>query len=102
YQVYLHADDHDRLRTIFGEIESEAKALLDRELERLNRGAAPPLGRLLAPFTKGREKKEGEPAMRYVAAEGRWFVHFQEDPNGQLEPGDIQVVSEFAQAPSTG
>ncbi len=25
YQVYLHAEDHERLRTIFGEIEREAK-----------------------------------------------------------------------------
>ena len=25
YQVYLHADDYDRLRTLFGELEGEAK-----------------------------------------------------------------------------
>ena len=35
YQVYLHADDYDHLRTLFGELEAEAKALLDGELARL-------------------------------------------------------------------
>jgi len=99
YQVYLHAEDYERLRTIFGELESEAKELLDRELAKLNRDASPVVGRLLKRFKKGEEVHEGP---RYVSAEGRWFVRFQEDPNGLLEPGDIQVVSEFAQAPAAG
>jgi FHA domain len=103
YQVYLHSEDYDRLRTIFGELEREAQKLLDEELERMNRGPSPVLGRLLKTFRKGKEG-EGEPQqppMRYVSAEGRWFIRFQEDPNGTLEPGDIEVVSEFAQPPSS-
>jgi hypothetical protein len=100
YQVYLHAEDYERLRTIFGEIEAEAKELLDRELKRLNHDASPVVGRLLRRVKgKGEEARE---APRFVSAEGRWFVRFQEDPNGVLEPGDIQVVSEFAQAPAAG
>lgn len=102
YQVYLHSEDYDRLRTIFGELEREAQKLLDEELERMNRGSSPVLGRLLKSFRKG-NPGEGEPQpppMRYVSAEGRWFIRFQEDPNGTLEPGDIEVVSEFAQPPS--
>jgi FHA domain len=120
YQVYLHADDYERLRTIFGEIEAEAKELLDRELRQLERGAAPAAGRLLAALPPWRKRKaeaggggEGAPpdgkraprmprAPRFVSAEGRWFIRFQEDPNGALEPGDIQVVSEFAQQPAAG
>jgi len=97
YQVYLHAEDHERLRAIFGEIEGEARALLDRELARMNRGAAPVVGRLL-PRRKGKEK----PPPRFVAAEGRWLIRFQEDPNGVLAPGDIQVVSELAQPATAG
>src|SRR5262249_1406176 len=31
YQVYLHADDYDHLRTLFGKIEAEARKLLDGE-----------------------------------------------------------------------
>jgi len=94
YQVYLHADDYDRLRSLFGELEGEAKALLDKELARLNRGSAPAFPRIL------RKKKDEPPAApQYVSAEGKWTVRFQEDPNGTLSPGDVEVVSEFARPP---
>jgi hypothetical protein len=91
YQVYLHSQDYDYLRTIFGELEEEAKTLLETELTRLNRRSTPSWSRLL-------RRKEGPeaPGMQYVSAEGKWTVRFQEDPNGTLNPGDIEVVSEFA------
>lgn len=97
YQVYLHADDYDRLRTLFGELEEEAKRLLDGELERLNRGSAPAFPRIL------RKKKDAPPAApKFVSAEGKWTVRFQEDPNGALQPGDVEVISEFARPPESG
>jgi hypothetical protein len=98
YQVYLHADDYDRLRTLFGELEEEAKTLLDSELARLNKGPASAFPRIL------RKKKTDEPppAPKFVSAEGRWSVRFQEDPNGTLAPGDVEVVSEFARPPEAG
>jgi pSer/pThr/pTyr-binding forkhead associated (FHA) protein len=97
YQVYLHADDYDRLRSLFGELEEESKKLLDGELARLNRGSAPAFPRIL------RKKKDEAPAApQYVSAEGRWTVRFQEDPNGTLSPGDVEVVSEFARPPEAG
>jgi hypothetical protein len=103
YHVYLHSDDYDHLRTLFNELEAEAKRLLDNELARLNRGTTPALDRLLKPLKKSKDpEKAAEPAMKYVSAEGRWVVRFQEDPNGTLGPGDIQVVSEFAQGASEG
>jgi hypothetical protein len=96
YQVYLHPDDYDYLRTLFGEMEAEAKALLDQELERLNRGSSPVFSRFL-------KKKEAAPqAPKYVSAEGKWTIRFQEDPNGTLNPGDVEVVSEFARPPEAG
>ncbi|HVF61594.1 MAG TPA: FHA domain-containing protein [Thermoanaerobaculia bacterium] len=99
YQVYLHAGDYDHLRTLFGEMESEAKRLLDQELALLNREALPPVARLLS--TVGLRTGPA-PASRVVSAEGRWTVRFQEDPNGHLTPGEIEVVSEFAQRPAPG
>lgn len=98
YQVYLHADDYDRLRTLFGELEEEAKTLLDAELARLNKGPASAFPRIL------RKKKADEPppAPKFVSAEGRWSVRFQEDPNGTLSPGDVEVISEFARPPEAG
>jgi hypothetical protein len=97
YQIYLHADDYDRLRTLFGELEEEGKTLLDQELARLNRGAAPAFPRILR-----KKKDEPPPAPKFVSAEGRWSIRFQEDPNGTLSPGDVEVVSEFARPPESG
>ena len=97
YQVYLHADDYDRLRTLFGELEAEAKTLLDSELARMNRGPSPVFSRILR-----KKKEEPETAPKFVSAEGRWSVRFQEDPNGVLEPGDVEVISEFARPPEAG
>lgn len=99
YQVYLHADDYDHLSTLFGELESEAKSLLDRELARLNREAVPPVARLLS--TVGL-RPAAEPERKVVSAEGRWTVRFQQDPNDRLSPGEIEVVSEFAQRQAPG
>ncbi|HEV2853523.1 MAG TPA: FHA domain-containing protein [Thermoanaerobaculia bacterium] len=97
YQVYLHPDDYDYLRTLFGELEAEAKALLDQELERLNRGGSP------AVLSRFLRKKDAAPqAPKYVSAEGKWTIRFQEDPNGTLNPGDVEVVSEFARPPEAG
>src|SRR6202043_355556 len=50
YQGYLHSADYEHLRTIFGELETEAKELLERELARLNRGASTAAHRLLSPL----------------------------------------------------
>ncbi|HEX4962441.1 MAG TPA: FHA domain-containing protein [Thermoanaerobaculia bacterium] len=97
YQVYLHPDDYDHLRTLFKELEAEARALLDGELERLNRGSEPAFSRIL------RKKKDAPPAPpKFVSAEGKWTIRFQEDPNGSLSPGDVEVVSEFARPPEAG
>lgn len=98
YRVYLHDDDFEHLRTLFGKIEAEARKVLTQELERLNRESVPMLQRLL-------RRKSGpvsEPPMRYVAAETDWYIRFQEDPNGTLSAGDIEVVSEFAQPVAQG
>src|SRR6185436_20701755 len=53
YQVYLHSQDYDYLRTIFGDLEEEARKLLDGEMARLNRKSSPAWSRIL-------RKKEAE------------------------------------------
>lgn len=98
YRVYLHDDDYEHLRTLFGKIEAEARKVLAQELERLNRESVPMLQRLL----RRKNATTTEPPMRYVAAETDWYIRFQEDPNGTLSPGDIEVVSEFAQPVAQG
>jgi hypothetical protein len=99
YQVYLHGDDFEHLRSLFPKVEAEAGKILQEELEKLNKAAVPLAHRAQRLI---RRKEPAQPSMRYVNAEGRWSIRFQEDPNGVLEPGDIEVVSEFAQPPSAG
>ena len=106
YQVYLHADDYDRLRTIFVQIEAEARIHLDRRLRELESRAKPGerslgrsvrdrLPRLPRGLRQGREPTPSQD-MRYEPADGQWHIRFQEDPNGDLEPGEVEVVSEMA------
>ncbi len=89
FEVRLHAEDFDRFRGIWSEIEGEARTLLDSKLASLNQRKLP----TWMPF-------QGDP-MRYVSAEGDWYLSFQEDPDGTLEPGTLEVVSELASEPSS-
>ena len=84
YEVRLHADDLERLSGILCEIEDETRKLLDENLERLNHSPMP----RWVPFQRRRQPCE--------SAEGDWFISFQEDPDGTLEPGQVMVVSELA------
>src|SRR6202521_6291447 len=70
YQVYLHNADYERLRTLFGELEAEAKELLERELARLNRGAKTPGGRLLSPLRAWRRGRKDKGAAEAEEAGG--------------------------------
>ncbi len=129
YQVYLHPDDYDRLRSIFDQIEAEARIHLDdllRDLEkrqgaRIDLGAlkdaaagapgkilhASPLSGVLKKIpSRSKARKEKPPAtpssspttprMKFMPAAGEWHIRFQEDPGHDLEPGEVEVVSELA------
>ena len=106
YQVYLHADDYDRLRGVFREIEGEAKSFLDRELRALDQRAQPASERIRGRLPRRLQTltpTSGEGAsMRHVAAGGEWHIRFQEDPNDRLQPGEIEVVSELAVGDEAG
>ena len=94
YQVYLHSEDYDRLRNVFPKIEADARRHLDREVARLNRREVPPIARLRRAL--GRSRDDEDRARRYESTDGGWYIRFQEDPNGVLEPGDVEVVAELA------
>ncbi|HUP22814.1 MAG TPA: FHA domain-containing protein [Thermoanaerobaculia bacterium] len=106
YQVYLHPDDFDRLGVIFREIEAEAKAFLDRELQALDRQARPAHARLrerLPQRVRSMAPTGGDGAvMQHVPAGGQWHIRFQEDPNDQLATGEVEVVSELAVGDEAG
>lgn len=98
YQIYLHSEDYDRLRTIFSQIEEEARTFLDQQLEELNRQSVPVSQKVrdrLPERLRGKQESP-EATVQHVPAEGAWHFRFQEDPNDALEPGEIEVVSELA------
>jgi hypothetical protein len=85
YNVYLHADDLDRLRGILPRIVQEARQALDAEVESLNRAS---LGQRLK-LTRRREPK-------ITAPEGGWQVAILENTDDDVQPGDIVIYSELA------
>lgn len=99
YQVYLHPKDYDRLRTVFRRLEEEARVHLQREMARLAREAVPVknkvLSRVESKLPKWLKAKPDE-VMRYEPAEGGFYVRFEEDPSGELEPGEVMVTADLA------
>ncbi len=85
YNVYLHADDLDRLRGILPRIVQEARQALDAEVGALNRGS---LGRRL------KLTRRGEP--KIAAPEGGWQIAILENTDDDVEPGDVVIYSELA------
>jgi hypothetical protein len=110
YQVYLHQNDYDRLRSVFPELREEARRHLEQELQKLQRQADAEVAAAAAPstldklkgrfFNKGREPEAAEPApgMHYVpaAGPGQWHVAFQLDPDESLPPGAVMVTADLA------
>jgi hypothetical protein len=84
YHVYLHPGDMERLRGIQPRIIEEARRALDAEVESLNRIS---LGERL------KIAKRTEPKIEIP--EGGWQIHFFENTDDQVEPGEIEINSEL-------
>jgi hypothetical protein len=87
YQVFLHADDFERLDPIGPRLVDEARRALDEETDALNGGS-----RLVPAFLR----KRLSPTPAIERPEGGWVIHLQADPDGDLKPGHIAVTSELS------
>lgn len=85
YHVYLHPDDHERLRGIFPRMLEETRQALDAELAEMNRTS---LGERLGLARK--------PALKVAAPDGGWRIDFFENSDEDAHPGDIVINSELA------
>ena len=85
YHVYLHPDDHERLRGILPRIVDEARRALDAELETLNRASIAERLKLA---------RRGEP--KITAPDAGWQIRIIENTDDEVEPGDIVIHSELA------
>ena len=86
YRVVLHPQDYERLQGVFPRIRDEASRALDEGLARLNKPRRLPLGRLSL----------GGPKAKYESATGSWEIGFVADPDEELSPGDVVIVSLLA------
>jgi hypothetical protein len=85
YNVYLHADDLERLRAIVPRIVDEARRALDTELASLNRATL-----------AERVKVSRRNIPKVAAPEGGWLIRILENTDDGVQPGDIVIYSELA------
>jgi hypothetical protein len=88
YHVYLHPDDHARLRPILPRVEEEARQALEQELEALNH---------VSLAEKLKISRRTEP--KVVPPAGGWKILFLENNEEETEPGDVAIYSELALPP---
>jgi hypothetical protein len=85
FHVYLHPEDLERLRPILPRIEDEARRALDEAVAEMNRASI---------AEKLKLSRRAEP--RISPPEGGWRIHFLENTDDDVEPGDLLIDSELA------
>ena len=84
FTIYLHSEDHARLKGVFDLIAQDAQRALCAHVARLNSKSS------FLGF--GRNKK---PAKEYKIAGDDWVIQFLPDPQGTVPPGDVEIHSEL-------
>jgi hypothetical protein len=90
YHVYLHPDDFEAVEPIAARIVGQIQQALTAEVEKMNRGLERPARRV---FTRLLDREE-LPAIE-LPAQG-WQVYLRADRDGDLEPGQLGIVSTIA------
>lgn len=90
YHIYLHPDDFQAIEPIATRIVGQIQQALTAEVEKMNRGLERPARRV---FTRLLDREE-LPAIE-LPAQG-WQVYLRADRDGDLEPGQLGIVSTLA------
>ncbi len=90
YHIYLHPDDFEAIEPISGRIVAQIQQALTAEVETINRGLERPARRV---FTRLLDREE-LPAIELPAP--GWQVYLRADRDGDLEPGQLGIVSTLA------
>jgi hypothetical protein len=88
FNIYLHPEDYNRLRTVQDLIKDDARRALTARLTQLN-GRPGLLG-------KRKDRKEYKIACR------EWCFEFFADTEGAVPQGDVEIHSELNEAPQPG
>ena len=90
YHVYLHPDDFGTVEPVVARIVAQIEKALTAEVEKLNRGLERSGRRLLSRLLE----REDMPPIEAPAS--GWHVHVLADRNGELERGQLGIVSTLA------
>ena len=90
YHVYIHPEEFETIEPIASRIVDEVQRALTGEVERINQGRARSGRRVLTRLLQ----RDDLPPIE-VPAEG-WEIHIQADRNGELEHGQLGIVSTLA------
>jgi hypothetical protein len=96
FSLYLHPEDHARLRGLFDLIREDARKALAARLAELN---AKPLGGLVPGFGPRRAAKTRKP---YKIACKDFNFEFLPDSEGVVPLGDVEIHSELNETPQPG
>ena len=84
FTIYLHAEDHARLKGVFDLIAQDAQRALCAHVAELNSKPA------ILNF-----KRSKKSAKEFKIAGEDWVIQFLPDPQGTVPPGDIEIHSEL-------
>src|SRR5450631_1339021 len=87
FTIYLHAEDHARLKGVFDLIAQDAQRALCAHVTQLNSKRA---------FLGFKRNKKS--AKEYKIAGEDWVIQFLPDPQGSVPPGDVEIHSELNDA----
>jgi pSer/pThr/pTyr-binding forkhead associated (FHA) protein len=90
YHVYLHPDDYESIEGVVPKVVSQLQQALTAEVDNINGGLRRSTRRILARFLD----REELPPIEIPA--GGWEVHVRADRNGELEHGQLGIVSTLA------
>ena len=90
YHVYLHPDDFRAIDGVAARIVAQIQQALTAEVEKINHGLARSTRRVLARLL---DREELQPI---ELPSGGWEVHLCADSNGELERGELGIVSTLA------
>jgi len=91
YRIYLHPDDYEPFRYVAPFISGEIRAALDDRLASWNRSRRRLAHTLLEKIGAG----EAIESVEAVRASDSWIVEMYPDLDGKLQPGEIEVYSDF-------
>lgn len=90
YHIYLHPDDFAAVEPIVPTLVEQIRQALTAEVETLNRASASPVRTVMARWLE----RETLPPIEVPS--GGWHVHINGDPDGDLQTGQLGIISRLA------